>query len=80
MNEKGEVMASNTTNMSLQEQIGQLLVAGFEGTTPSEEITDLIQHHRVGGVILFSYDSLTSPSRGPEYLTHIARAAFSPQF
>src|SRR6266516_2110933 len=54
MNEKGEVMASNTITMSLQEQIGQLLVAGFEGTTPSEEITDLIQHHRVGGVILFS--------------------------
>src|SRR6266699_1954371 len=54
MNEKGEVMASNTITMSVQEQIGQLLVAGFEGTTPSEEITDLIQHHRVGGVILFS--------------------------
>src|SRR2546423_9580818 len=54
MNEKGEVMASNTITMSLQEQIGQLLVAGFEGTRPSEEITDLIQHHRIGGVILFS--------------------------
>ena len=29
-----------------------------------------------GGVILFSYDSLTAPSHGPDYLTEIARAAF----
>jgi hypothetical protein len=30
-----------------------------------------------GGVILFSYDSLTDPSRGPDYLAQVARAAFS---
>jgi len=49
----------------------------------SDQIVENIQAARrlgAGGVILFSYDSLTSPSRGPEYLTHIARAAFSPQF
>ena len=40
--------------MSLQEQIGQLLVVGFPGTTPNQEIIDLIQHHHVGGIILFS--------------------------
>jgi uncharacterized lipoprotein YddW (UPF0748 family) len=32
-----------------------------------------------GGVILFSYDSLTDPTRGPEYLSEIGRAAFSMQ-
>ena len=49
----------------------------------SDQIVENIQAARrlgAGGVILFSYDSLTSPSRGPEYLTHIARAAFNPQF
>ena len=30
----------------------------------------------VGGVILFSYDSLTGPSRGPEYLAQLGHAAF----
>jgi len=29
-----------------------------------------------GGVILFSYDSLADPARGPDYLTRVARAAF----
>lgn len=29
-----------------------------------------------GGVVLFSYDSLSSPPNGPEYLSTIARAAF----
>jgi hypothetical protein len=32
-----------------------------------------------GGVILFSYDSLTGPTRGPEYLAEVGRAAFSMQ-
>ena len=30
----------------------------------------------VGGIILFSYDSLTGPSRGPEHLSEVGRAAF----
>jgi uncharacterized lipoprotein YddW (UPF0748 family) len=30
----------------------------------------------VGGIILFSYDSLTGPTRGPEYLSEVGRAAF----
>ena len=30
----------------------------------------------VGGVILFSYDSMTGPTRGPEYLAEVGRALF----
>jgi uncharacterized lipoprotein YddW (UPF0748 family) len=30
----------------------------------------------VDGTILFSYDSLTGPTRGPEYLSQVGRAAF----
>src|SRR5439155_20850519 len=40
--------------MTLEEQIGQLLMVGFWGTTPSLEIIDLIQRYHVGNVILFS--------------------------
>lgn len=38
--------------MTLQEKIGQLFIVGFEGSEPSETLQDLIQTHRVGGVIL----------------------------
>lgn len=70
-------MANNTMNMSLQEQIGQLLVAGFAGTTPSEEIIDLIQHHHVGGIILFSRNIQNSQQiyALTQQLQRIARAA-----
>ncbi|MEK7286779.1 MAG: beta-N-acetylhexosaminidase [Nitrospirota bacterium] len=40
--------------MKLAEKIGQLLMVGFEGTTPSKEVVTLIQKHQIGGVILFS--------------------------
>jgi beta-N-acetylhexosaminidase len=40
--------------MTLEEQIGQLLMVGFWGSTPSPEIIDLIQRHHVGNIILFS--------------------------
>ena len=42
------------TNLSLKEKIGQLFMCGFEGTTPSNEIVDLIQNYYIGGVIYFS--------------------------
>src|SRR6516165_6687000 len=40
--------------MTLEEQIGQLLMVGFWGDTPSQEIVDLIQHFQIGNIILFS--------------------------
>jgi len=43
-----------TDGMMLEEQIGQLLMVGFWGITPSQEIIDLIQRHHVGNIILFS--------------------------
>jgi uncharacterized lipoprotein YddW (UPF0748 family) len=47
---------------------------------PQEQIVANIQTaRRIGavGTILFSYDSLTEPGRGPEYLSAIGRAAFT---
>ena len=51
----GTMGATNRApTMTLEEQVGQLLMAGFWGTTPSQEIIDLIQHHHVGNILLFS--------------------------
>jgi uncharacterized lipoprotein YddW (UPF0748 family) len=45
------------------------------------QIVDAVQtarRLRADGIILFSYDSLTGPSRGPEFLGQVGRAAFMP--
>ena len=47
-------MDNYTPGMTLEEQIGQLLMIGFWGTTPSPEIIDMIQRYHVGNIILFS--------------------------
>lgn len=39
--------------VDLKRKIGQLIVAGFEGTTVTEEIRDLITKYHVGNIILF---------------------------
>src|ERR1700738_1709571 len=47
-------MNNSTDSMTLEEQIGQTLMVGFRGTTPSQEVIDLIQRYHVGNIILFS--------------------------
>ncbi len=47
-------MDNDTDGMTLEEQIGQLLMVGFLGNTPSQEIIELIQRHHVGNILLFS--------------------------
>ena len=39
---------------SIPEMTGQMIMAGFEGTTLNPETEDLIRNHHVGGLILFS--------------------------
>ncbi len=49
----------------------------------NEQIVSNIQTARrlgVGGIVLFSYDSLIAPARGTGYLTQLGKAAFSSQF
>ncbi|HLL79961.1 MAG TPA: glycoside hydrolase family 3 N-terminal domain-containing protein, partial [Ktedonobacteraceae bacterium] len=41
-------------SLTLDEQVGQIVMAGFHGTSPSPEILDLVQRHHVGSVLLFS--------------------------
>jgi beta-N-acetylhexosaminidase len=42
------------TPTSIPEMTGQMIMAGFEGTTLTPETEDLIRKHHVGGLILFS--------------------------
>ncbi len=70
-------MHTFTSEMSLPEQIGQILAVGFPTTTPSPEIIDLIQHHHVGSIILFKRNIQSAEQ--VRALTHslqmVARAA-----
>ena len=70
-------MQSYNAGISTEEQIGQVMVAGFFGLTVPPEIIDLIQNRYVGNIILFSRN-ISSPQqlRGlTEQLQSIARQA-----
>lgn len=45
---------ANWPELTLDEQIGQVVVAGFPGHTPSAEILDLIAQDHLGNIILFA--------------------------
>ena len=49
-----QTIIADIDRMTLEQQIGQLLIAGFQGTTVSPEIAELIQRRRLGGIILFA--------------------------
>lgn len=53
-------MYQYTTTMTLEEQIGQLVMVGSTGTTVPQELIDLVQYDHVGNVILFSRNILDS--------------------
>ncbi|WP_435156896.1 beta-N-acetylhexosaminidase [Haladaptatus sp. DFWS20] len=45
---------STISSLSLDAKVGQLFIAGFDGTTPTAEIEELVAERRLGGVIYFS--------------------------
>ena len=47
-------MPASINELTLEEQIGQLLMVGFPGTSPTPELIELIQRYHVGNIILFS--------------------------
>ncbi|SRR5690554_357811 len=50
---RDEVLAQFVEDMTLQEKIGQMLMAGFEGTQVSEREVSLIEDYHIGGFIFF---------------------------
>lgn len=47
---------AQNTEPTLREKVGQMIVAGFKGTEPSDEIMQAIRDDKIGGIILFSAD------------------------
>ena len=47
-------METYTNGMTLEEQLGQVLMVGFWGLTPSQDIVELISRYHIGNIILFS--------------------------
>ncbi|WP_236686913.1 beta-N-acetylhexosaminidase [Ornithinibacillus contaminans] len=41
-------------SMSLNEKIGQMIMGGIDGTTPTPETINLIEDYKLGGIIFFS--------------------------
>lgn len=66
------------SQIMLREKIGQLLMAGFDGTEPDARIEWLIRKHRLGGVILFKRN-IESPAQLARLNRHLQElnAAYS---
>ena len=66
-------MADTLDGMTLEQQIGQLFMVGFHGTTASGEIIEMIERYQVGGVILFTRN--VRDSQQVQALTNSLQAA-----
>lgn len=67
-------MSDVLSQMSIGEQIGQLLMVGFPGKEPTPEVLELIQAGHVGGIILFSRN-LGSPRQILQLTSTLQEAA-----
>lgn len=47
-------MPGSVSDLTLEEQIGQILMVGFPGTEPTPQLIKLIQQYHVGNIVLFS--------------------------
>jgi beta-N-acetylhexosaminidase len=57
-----EISEMDVSSLSLEAKVGQLFVAGFDGTRATGDITELITEHHLGSVIYFSRN-VESPSQ-----------------
>ncbi|WP_347815201.1 beta-N-acetylhexosaminidase [Rossellomorea sp. DA94] len=71
-NREGDA-GSLISDMTLDEKIGQMLVAGVNGTQMDEPTKNLIQKHKVGGFIFFS-DHLKGPEQTVQFLNQLKEA------
>jgi beta-N-acetylhexosaminidase len=62
------------SQMSIDEQIGQLLMVGFPGKEPTPQVFELIRSGHVGGIILFTRN-LESPRQILELTSTLQEAA-----
>lgn len=60
------------STMSLAEKIGQMIIAGVNGTQDGENTKTLIQQYKVGGFIFFS-DNLSGPRQTVQFLNNMKK-------
>jgi beta-N-acetylhexosaminidase len=73
--QRGEVARATSSaddELTLEQQVGQLLVLSFSGTSPPRDVREALRERRVAGVILFG-GNITGPSQLRE-LTRVLRA------
>ena len=58
----GGVARGGVDELTLEQQVGQLIVLSFAGTTPPEYVREALRERRVAGVILFG-GNITSPAQ-----------------
>ncbi len=64
-------------SMSLEEKIGQVVICGFYGTTPSKEIKILIQKYHLGNAVLFKRN-LENPEQARKLTSSLQEMSKNP--
>ncbi len=60
-------------------KVGQLVIAGFDGTSPDRRIGKMIKQHSLGGVVLFSRN-LESPKQAARLTNSLQKMSSAPLF
>lgn len=66
-------------SMTLEEQVGQLLIMGFDGTEPTAKLLSMLSALQPGGVVLFAR-SIVEPRQTWELLRELRRCVRTPLF
>ncbi|UVE50895.1 beta-N-acetylhexosaminidase [Haloferax larsenii] len=80
MTDNASITERRVQAVPLEEKVGQLFVAGFDGIEPTDDIEQLVASHHLGGVIYFSrnIDSPEQVASLSDRLQTIARDAGQP--
>lgn len=57
-------------SMTLEEKIGQMILVGFDGTSPSGHAVEMIRQFHVGGIILYK-NNMTNAEQTMDLLNHL---------
>ena len=75
--QQGEEARGGIDELTLEQQVGQLLVLSFSGTTAPEYVREALRERRVAGVILFG-GNITGPSQLRELTGDLRRQGGRP--
>jgi beta-N-acetylhexosaminidase len=73
----GAATRAGVDDLTLEQQVGQVLLLRFAGTTPPQYVLDALRERRAAGVILF-HDNVVSPAQLRALTAGLRRARGSP--